>query len=257
MDPDVDRSDRKEYLKARSNALPTDYQAAVFILEPGKCELSLEPREHFLDWSTAVFLGLPDPLRDLRPNPVLPQLLPQRFRIIAFIRREDPKAFAGPAPLARGYLDRIQQRQHVGALLPVGRRGPIRQGHATSVREAVDQDPFALPAAGDARAATLARGKKRRPRRHTPNESSLFPRLRPEFALAWRPTCPIRLPALQPAMRRTLRGPLRPPRDITPAAASNQDIEQRIHDLPKRRMRHPTATLLGCGGKDNLEQAPL
>src|SRR4029453_11815785 len=64
----------------------------------------------------------------------------------------------------------------------------------------------------------------------------------------------IRLPALQPAMRRTLRGPLRPPGDITPPAARNQDIQQRIQDLPKRRMRHPAATLLGGGGKDVREE---
>src|SRR5215468_10028804 len=34
----------------------------------------------------------------------------------------------------------------------------------------------------------------------------------------------IRLPASQPAMRGTLRGPLRPLGDITPPAAGNQDI---------------------------------
>src|SRR5215468_220070 len=67
----------------------------------------------------------------------------------------------------------------------------------------------------------------------------------------------IRLPALQPPMRGTLRGPLRPPGDITPPATGNQDIQQRIQYLPKRRMRHPAATLLRCGGKDILKQAPL
>src|ERR687886_1620228 len=67
----------------------------------------------------------------------------------------------------------------------------------------------------------------------------------------------IRLPALEPPMRGTLRGPLRPPGDITPPAPGNQDIQQRIQYLPKRRMRHPAATLLRCGGKDVREQAPL
>src|SRR5919199_5800918 len=55
--------------------------------------------------------------------------------------------------------------------------------------EAVDEDALALPAAGDALAATLARGKKRHRRRHTPTESSLFPRPHPEGAPAWPPTC--------------------------------------------------------------------
>ena len=36
MDPDVDRSKRKKCLKACGNALPTDHQAAILLLEPGK-----------------------------------------------------------------------------------------------------------------------------------------------------------------------------------------------------------------------------
>src|SRR5919202_5370438 len=67
----------------------------------------------------------------------------------------------------------------------------------------------------------------------------------------------IRLPAPQPTMRGTLRGPLRSMGDITPPAAGNQDIQQCIQYFPKRRMWHPTATLLRGGGKDILEQAPL
>jgi len=45
--------------------------------------------------------------------------------------------------------------------------------------------------------------------------------------------------------------------DITPPAPGNQDIQQRIQDLPKRRMRHPTTALGRCRGKDILEQTPL
>jgi len=67
----------------------------------------------------------------------------------------------------------------------------------------------------------------------------------------------IRLPALQPAMRRTLRGPLGPPRDITPPAPGNQDIQQRVQYFPKRRMRHATTTLGRCRGKDICKQAPF
>src|SRR5215471_13137672 len=44
----------------------------------------------------------------------------------------------------------------------------------------------------------------------------------------------IRLPALQPAMRRTLRGPLEATRDITPPAPGNQDIQQRVQSLGVR-----------------------
>src|SRR5262249_39906260 len=63
------------------------------------------------------------------------------------------------------------------------------QGHPASCREAVDQDAFTFPPAGDALAATLARGKKRHPRRHTPNASSRVLRPRPESALASRRAC--------------------------------------------------------------------
>src|SRR5918912_490461 len=60
----------------------------------------------------------------------------------------------------------------------------------------------------------------------------------------------IRLPAPQPTMRGTLRGPLRSMGDITPPAAGNQDIQQRIQYFPKRCMGHPPAPLLRGGGKD-------
>jgi hypothetical protein len=48
----------------------------------------------------------------------------------------------------------------------------------------VNQNALALPSAGDALAATLSRGKKRRQWRHTPTESSPVPRQFPECELA-------------------------------------------------------------------------
>src|ERR687885_2285790 len=67
----------------------------------------------------------------------------------------------------------------------------------------------------------------------------------------------IRLPPFQPAMRGTLGRPLRPARDITPAATRNQDVQQSVQNLPKRRMGHPPPALRRCRRKDILEQAPL
>src|ERR671933_2862951 len=67
----------------------------------------------------------------------------------------------------------------------------------------------------------------------------------------------IRLPALQPAMRRTLGGPLGATRDITPPAPGNQDIQQRVQYLPKRRMRHATTALGWDRGKNIREPAPF
>src|SRR6267142_6091673 len=189
MDPYMDCSKSQKRLKACGNALPAGHQTAILLLEPGKCALGLESWDNFFDWSAPVFLRLPDALRDLRPDTPLPELLPQRFRIIALIRRHDLEPFARTTPFAGADFHGIKQRHHLCPLVSIGRCGVIGQGHAAPLRETVDQDPFALPPAGDALAATLPRGKKRHPRRHTPNESSRVPRQSPESALASRPAC--------------------------------------------------------------------
>src|SRR5678816_293700 len=67
----------------------------------------------------------------------------------------------------------------------------------------------------------------------------------------------IRLPALQPSMRRALRRPLWPTRDVTPATARDQHVQQGIQYSAKRGMGHPTSALRRCGGKHVLKQAPL
>jgi hypothetical protein len=118
MNPDMDRSKRKKRLKTCGNALPTDHQAAILLLEPGKCTLRLESWDHFFDRSAPVFLRLPDALRDLHPDTPLPELLPQRFRLIPFLRREHFATCAGATPFARVPLDGVEQRHHLGALIP-------------------------------------------------------------------------------------------------------------------------------------------
>ncbi len=76
MDPNMDRGDRQKRVEACRNALPPDHQAAIFLLEPGKRPLRLESWHHFFDRSATIFLGLPDALRELRPDPPFPELLP-------------------------------------------------------------------------------------------------------------------------------------------------------------------------------------
>src|SRR4029453_14785875 len=185
----MDCGDRQKCLKACGNALPSHDQTTILLLEPSKRPLGLEPRYDFFDWSPTLFLGLPDPFRNLCPDTPLPELLPQRFGIIPFICRDHFETFARATAFTQVHLDRIEQRYHLRPLIPIGRRDAVRQGHPVPLGEAVDENPLAFPPAGDALAATLSRGKKRHPRRHTPNESSLFPRPHPEYALAWRPTC--------------------------------------------------------------------
>src|SRR5919206_3163861 len=122
LDPDMDRGDCQKRVKAGGDALPAHHQATIFLLKPSKGPLGLEPRDNLLDRPATVFLGLPDPLRELCPDPPFPELLPERFGIIPFIRCNDLEPFAGTAPSTRAHLDRIKQRQHLRPLVSVGRR---------------------------------------------------------------------------------------------------------------------------------------
>ena len=108
LDPDVDRGHCQKCVKAGGNALPTDHQATILLLEPSKGPLGLEPRDDVLDRPATIFLGLPDPLGELCPNTTLAQLLAKRLGIIAFIRRDDLQAFPGAAPFPCPHLDRIK-----------------------------------------------------------------------------------------------------------------------------------------------------
>src|SRR6266705_2367674 len=190
MDPDMDGSKSQKRLKACGNALPADHQAAILLLEPGTGALGLASWDDFFAWSTPVVLRLPDPLRDLRPDTPLPELLPQRLRLIALFRRHDLEPCARTTPCAGADCHGLKHRHHWCPLVPLGRCGAVGQGHAAPLRETVDPDPFALPPAGDALAATLPRGHKRHQRRHPPNASSRVPRPSPASARASRPACP-------------------------------------------------------------------
>jgi hypothetical protein len=110
MDPNMDRGDRKKCIEAGSDTLPPDHKATIFLLEPSKCALGLKPRHDFFDRSAQVFLGLPDPFWDLRPNTALPSLLPEGFRLIPFLCRDDLETFAGTTPFPGAHLDRIEPR---------------------------------------------------------------------------------------------------------------------------------------------------
>src|SRR5919205_554217 len=98
LDPDMDRSDCQERVKTDSKALPANYQATILLLEPGKGPLGLEPRDDLLDRPATVFLGLPDPLRELCPDPPFPELLPERLGIIPFIRCDHLETFPWATP---------------------------------------------------------------------------------------------------------------------------------------------------------------
>src|SRR6266545_5843497 len=190
MEPDVDRRKSKKRLKACGNALPTDHQAAILLLEPGKCALSLQSWDGFFDRSAPGLCSLPDALQDLRPDTPLPELLPQRLRILPLLRRDPFETFVGVTAFARVHLDSSKQRHHLSTRIPLGWRDAVRQGHAAPLGAAVDEDPLAFPPGRAAHAATLPRGQKRHRRRHTPHASSRVPQPSPASALASRPAGP-------------------------------------------------------------------
>ena len=78
-----------------------------------------------------------------------------------------------------------------------------------------------------------------------------------EHARGHRSQRPIDLPALQPPVRGALGGPLRATGKITPAAAGDQDVKQRIDDLTKGGMRHATTPRGGLWRQQIGNKLPL
>src|SRR6266850_7221724 len=171
------------------NTLPPDDQTAILFLQPGEGALGLEARHHFFDWTAPVFLGLPDALGNLRPDATLPELLTYGFRIVPFIGGDDVETFTRTTSCARPHLDRIEQGHHLGTLIPIGRGGAMRQGHAIPRRQTMDEHSLAFAATSHALTPTFPRGKKRHQRRHTPSESCRVPRPAPAPGPASPPGC--------------------------------------------------------------------
>jgi len=143
----MNRSDRQKCLKACGNALPSHHQATILLLELGECPLGLEPRHTLFDRSATVLLGLPDPLRERCPDTPLPKLLPERLRLLAFIRRDHFETLARATAFAHVHLDRIEQRPHLRLVIdhPVGRVPDTPPSHLTlTVRTAQRISPRAV-----------------------------------------------------------------------------------------------------------------
>ena len=231
----MDRSKSKKRLKACGNALPADHQAAIFLLEPGKRALRLGiwariPR--FRSCCRRALASYPFSvamtLRRLRGRPRCPvRTLTASSRGTTWARSSP---LAGVVRCANG-IPFLSVRLWMRIPLPFPPRAtpspPPFPGGKSAINGAV------LPT----------------------NHPTFF--RNPHNPSVHRSQGAIGLPTLPPAMRRTLRGPLRSAGHITPATTSHQDVEQRMQYLPKRRMRHPTTTLWRCRGKDILEQAPF
>jgi hypothetical protein len=118
----MDHGNGQKRIEARCNTFPPDDQAAVFFLEPGKRPLGLEAWHGLFDRSPTVFLGLPDPFRNLPPDAPTPEVLAEGFGIIPFICGEDFEAFPRSATFARAEREGIKQGEDLCALIAIGGR---------------------------------------------------------------------------------------------------------------------------------------
>ena len=187
LDPDLDGGDRQERREACGETLPTDDQRAILPLTPGKRPLRLAARDSRFAGPPPRLAALPHPLGDLGAAPTAAAALAQGLGVIAVIRCPSLHPLTWSAACAGSDVASIQPREDLGALIPRGwgrARGPR---HARRVREAVDQQPVALPALGHALTAARARGNTSRPRPHAATESSHVPRPAPAGGLASRP----------------------------------------------------------------------
>jgi hypothetical protein len=185
----MEHRDGQERREACRQPLPADDQAAVLFLKPGKRPLGLEAGDSQFAGAAPRVRGLPDALRSLRPHPACAPLQAQRFGVIALGCRPHLGTLARTPWLARLEADGVQQREHLGPLIAVGRCRTVGQGPARGVREAVDEAPLACTTAGDALTAAWARGQTSRRQRRTATESSRVPRPARGAALAWPQAC--------------------------------------------------------------------
>src|SRR5919206_4630609 len=122
----------------------------------------------------------------------------------------------------------------------------------------MEQNPLAFPPVGDTVTAACARGKRRRRRPHTATESSRVLQQSRGSGLAW--PRGYHLPASAGAIDAwsgAFRRPWWPAREIAPAAARDQHVQQRIHNPAKRGMRHPPPASYRLWGKDVCKELPF
>jgi hypothetical protein len=179
MDPHVNHGDGEKRIEAGGETFPAHDQAAVLPLELRKCALGLKAWGVLFEGTPPRLFRLPDPFRNLRPDPTTPEAMTESLGVVPGIRREDLKPLARSAPFACMDAAGIQQGEDLRPLVAVHRRRARGQWHACRVSKAVDEDAFAFPAIGYALTAALARGKMKRQWRRSAIESSHVPRPAP------------------------------------------------------------------------------
>jgi len=192
------------------------------------------------------------PVSASAPNATLAHLQAQGFGVVALVYRQNLWTFPRTPWLAGPETDSVQQGQDLGPLMPIGGRLAVGQGHARSIREAVDEDPLDFAAMGHALTAAFPGGKMSRRWRRTAIESSRVPRRSRGSG-----------PASQRGSHRPANvaatdvphfwKPMGGAWDIAPAAAGGEHVQRGIHDLAKGYMGHPPPTL-GRRRRENVRQ---
>lgn len=140
--------DGEKCVEADGETFPAQDQAAVLPREPGTWPLGLVARNAFCDGPPSRAAVLPHACGNLWPAPASAQAMTESFGLIPLIHGPHLEAFTWSAPLARAAVEGIQPRDALGSLMPMGRRGARGQRHASTVREAVDEDAWACAAIG-------------------------------------------------------------------------------------------------------------
>jgi hypothetical protein len=119
----MNHSNGEKRIEARGQTFPADHQTAVLVLEPGKRPLGLVARDLLFDRPSSRLAAFPDAFGDLGANPASAEAPSEVFGIIALIRCQHLEAFARSALFPCADVQGIQQRDHLGPLVPVGGRG--------------------------------------------------------------------------------------------------------------------------------------
>src|SRR5918999_5356090 len=187
MNPHVNQSYGKKRVEASGETFPADNQAAVLALEPRKRPLGLITGHILFDRPPPRCAALPYPFGNLGPDAASAETMPKVCGVIPLIHCQHLGSFTRSAACASADVQGIQQREDLGPLVTIGRRGARGQRQARALREAMDEDAFAFAAIGDALTAAFSRGKTSRPRRRTATESCHVPQRARGGALASRP----------------------------------------------------------------------
>ena len=180
----MNHGDGDKCSEAAGETFPADDQSAVLPLEPRKRPLGLKARDVLFHGAPTRLSMFPDSFGDLGADTPFAKAMAKVFGIIALIRGQHLESFTRSAPLTRVDVQRVQQWEDLGPLVPIGGRGAYGQRHARGIRETMDEDALAFPAIGHALTIPFARGTRNHPPRRIATESSRVPRRARGGALA-------------------------------------------------------------------------